>query len=72
MVKSINVNKMWKLFGGCIYNLEVPCWCILYAGTMCLRICWYELKTEKMHGMYIKILMLQKRTFSNIIIRTVH
>jgi len=47
MVKSVNVNKMWKLFGGCIYNLEVPCWCILYAGTMCLRICWYELKTEK-------------------------
>jgi len=26
MVKSKHVNKMWKLFGGCIYNLEVLCW----------------------------------------------
>jgi len=21
MTQPINVNKMWKLFGGCIYNL---------------------------------------------------
>jgi hypothetical protein len=26
MIKSINVNKMWNLFGGCIYeyNLDSP------------------------------------------------
>jgi hypothetical protein len=24
MIKSINVNKMWNLFGGCIYSLDSP------------------------------------------------
>jgi len=22
LIKSININKMWKLFGGCMYSLE--------------------------------------------------
>jgi len=26
MVKSVNVNKMLKFFGGCVYTLEVLCW----------------------------------------------
>jgi len=30
MIKYINVDKIWKLFGGCLYNVEVLCWCILY------------------------------------------
>jgi len=23
MIKSVSVNKMWKLFGGCMYSLGV-------------------------------------------------
>jgi len=34
MTKFINVHKMYKLCNGCIYNMEVPCWCISYAGRL--------------------------------------
>jgi hypothetical protein len=65
MMKSINVNKMFKLFGDCLYNLQVLCWYILYAGRMCnmqlylyfnIYVCAYvgmNNKQYKMHGMYI-------------------
>jgi len=61
MIKSINVNKVWKLFGGCIYNLEVQSWCILYAGTYKIfymyDCAFVGMNNEqyKMHSMYIKI-----------------
>jgi len=65
---------MWKLFGGCIYNLEVPCWGIFYAGTKCLRICWHEWKTVQ-NARYVHqniSTAKKKKPFSNTIIRTVH
>jgi len=57
MVKSLNVNKTWKLFGGCIYNLEVLCWYILYACTK-LRLPEDGVEALKNAGVIIKYLIL--------------
>jgi hypothetical protein len=33
MINSINVNKMWKLNGGCIYSVEVEWWLHVQCGS---------------------------------------
>jgi len=57
MVKYTNVNKTWKLFGGCIYNLEVLCSYILYASTK-LKLPKDGAEALKNAGLMIKYLIL--------------